>query len=624
MDLRRPSSLVLAFQFLDDDQDQHIASRNEVFVLTIMMSGKSFAGFKLSYFLGIREPASLTLAPPSQRLGQSQGTIVDSNARTSMRRRSRREARHSQSEIESFTSSDPESGPSSDESADEEIALPNCVLFLVEALTLEGYGKSNKPIMAGFQEMVASLTICPVTRPHKACCDIGKTEAAHAQRAMQATAGSQIAISGRQPLSVRRPKSLQHARQWRDMGKPTSPAAPRLPRVDIHVMTQRNALRGDGYTEFRQFFKYDALPDPEAQLALADIYDNPVLTAVTPDGEFDNTDLTERAGRKIVKAPPDQQPSFVVHPLYWEGKLGEHPTEAIKQSMSVLVTVLTIDHSSIVLNDVDGRGYIVIFTYSPIIGGPKRRRRWTPFPLLWALLTAAITSESVNNYLQKEEKRLAYLPLARRSLISGVLHSCGVRRAGQRSHLASNFNPSFVSGKFQTSDSRYIGDEPRPTRWYRDPLSSVSATACGVPRLRGTSSEVPYKPSRLFSVTRGPTDPGPLDLWTFVQSAVPPDRRTFQLLDVLAKSLSALTLTSCVPLDPVFNTVKFPASESISLMLRGSASSTGFDGLIKQFQGRHAPPLKMFTLRGGLQQESLDQLVDLLEARTIPFRQYLT
>ncbi|KAJ3530828.1 hypothetical protein NMY22_g8409 [Coprinellus aureogranulatus] len=260
---------------------------------------------------------------------------------------------------------------------------------------------------------------------------------------------------------------------------PDAPAAPRLPRVDIHVMTQRNALRGDGYTEFRQFFKYDALPDPEAQLALADIYDNPVLTAVTPDGEFDNTDLTPAAGRKIAKAPPDQQPSFVVHPLYWEGKLGEHPTEAIKQPMTVLVTVLTIDHSSIVLNDV-----VAILSFSHTLQSLEVRN-------------VVADGRSAMIFMQSEEQNEA-------------------------------------------------------------------------------------------------------------------------------KSLSALTLTSCVPLDPVFNTVKFPALESISLMLRGSASSTGFDGLIKQFQGRHAPPLKMFTLRGGLQQESLDQLVDLLEARTIPFRQYLT
>ncbi|KAJ3537931.1 hypothetical protein NMY22_g5384 [Coprinellus aureogranulatus] len=246
-DLRRPSSPVLAFQFLDDDQGQHTAWRNEstdckVFVLTIMVSGTSFAGFKLSYPLGIREPASLTIAPPSQRSGQSQDTIIDINTPTSMRRRRRREARNSQSEIESFTSSDPESELSREESADEEIALPNCVLFLVEALVqsrsslcnvvtaaaapvarpLKATAKAISQSWQAFREWWLPLRYAPSPDPIQLAVILARRRRPMHNEPIQATAGSQIAISGRQPLSVRRPKSLQHARQWRDMGKPTS------------------------------------------------------------------------------------------------------------------------------------------------------------------------------------------------------------------------------------------------------------------------------------------------------------------------------------------------------------------------------------------------------------------
>ncbi|KAJ3537935.1 hypothetical protein NMY22_g5387 [Coprinellus aureogranulatus] len=459
-----------------------------------MASGTSFAGFRPFYSLAIQDLPSFDLPASSHQPARAEGVTTASNGPfppTTMRHRSRGGVQRLPLETEPCSSSEQESESSREESAIDASALYGCLSSLAQEIAripplfraLAGQGiafvveSMKSAVNASCWQWLAikrwwlPLRHTPSPDPINLALISTRRRRRLQNEPIDTTAGSQIAVSGRQPLSVRRPKSLQHARQWRDMGKPTSLPIPRCPRVGIHVKTLRNAFRGEGYTIFRRHFKYDAPPDSEAQLALADVYDNPVLTAVTQDGEFDNTDLTERAGRKIVKAPPAQQPPFVVHPLYWEGELGEHPSEAIKQSMNLLVTVLTIDHCYIVLNDV-----------------------------------------------------VAILAL------SQTLQSLEVRNV--------------------------VADGQSVT---------------------------------IFTQSEGKNE---------------------------AKSLSRLTLTSCVPVDPVLKRVAFPELKSISLRLCESANTTTFDDL----QGETAPSLRTFTLRGRLEEkEKLEKLANRLkEQGSIP------
>ncbi|KAJ3519208.1 hypothetical protein NMY22_g13312 [Coprinellus aureogranulatus] len=337
-----------------------------------MASGTSFAGFRPFYSLSIRDLPSLDLSPSSHQPADTQSVTTASDAPflpMPIRRRRRSEVPLLPPEIESLSISDQESEFSN--AARETNALRDFVISLVQAIARSPYSlhtlargvafvvKSLKSAVKAFcrpwlafKRWWLPLRDTPSPNPADLALISTGRRRPLCNEPLYTAAGSQTRSSVDSLFMFAGPKSLQHARQWRDIGKPTSPSTPRLPRVNIHVKSQRNVLRGETYADFRQFFKYDAPPDTEAQLALADVYDNPVLTALTLDGELDNTDLTEGAARKIVKAPPAQQPRFVVHPLCWEGKSKENPAEAIKQAMNTLVTVLTINHCSIELSDV--------------------------------------------------------------------------------------------------------------------------------------------------------------------------------------------------------------------------------------------------------------------------------
>ncbi|KAJ3550472.1 hypothetical protein NMY22_g453 [Coprinellus aureogranulatus] len=156
-----------------------------------------------------------------------------------------------------------------------------------------------------------------------------------------------FASSGGVPVQVfraRRPKSLQHSRQWRNMSSSRSSNAPApptpKPRIDLHIQVARNALRGGRYTEFRECFRYEAPAGIDAQpmqAIMEDLFDNPVIM--------------ESSEGKIVRAPPEEQPDIVVHRMYWQGE-EEQAIKVLNVALGTMLVNLSIDHCSLGLQEV--------------------------------------------------------------------------------------------------------------------------------------------------------------------------------------------------------------------------------------------------------------------------------
>ncbi|KAJ3518945.1 hypothetical protein NMY22_g13429 [Coprinellus aureogranulatus] len=139
-------------------------------------------------------------------------------------------------------------------------------------------------------------------------------------------------------------KSRQHARHWHHLqnssiyGPLPTPPAPKQPRIGLHVKLLRGTLCS--FPRFRQYFKYDAPenedPAIDMQAHMEDIYENPVRIV---------------DGNDVYKAPGYEQPTMVVHKMYWTGEEKKIPA-ALTEALDKLLTNLSITHCRLSLHDV--------------------------------------------------------------------------------------------------------------------------------------------------------------------------------------------------------------------------------------------------------------------------------
>ncbi|TEB25391.1 hypothetical protein FA13DRAFT_1738322, partial [Coprinellus micaceus] len=152
-----------------------------------------------------------------------------------------------------------------------------------------------------------------------------------------------------QAPAIRRPKSLQHARQWRDLAASSSSSNPAssstsappkpLPRIDLHLQVARHAL--SAFSKLRQFFSYPGSSSPQFQALMEELYDNPVLV---PQAQI-SSEAT------MVRAPSPDQPGLVVHQMCWQGEQ-ERVGEVLGVALATMLTRLVIGNCEVGVGDV--------------------------------------------------------------------------------------------------------------------------------------------------------------------------------------------------------------------------------------------------------------------------------